>query len=168
MRDVNLLMTAIVRATPSACTQAILDEVEGRSQWWRPYLLLRHRPATPHDGPGCTVDVLANPRGRTDRLLGTTRWTLRLSALEPGKALRWDFVEGHYRGWMTWALEPMDPGTTRISVRGELRPTGWNRVRSAFWDEIYEVTGLLRHGFDGMERHLAASSPAPSPAQRSR
>lgn len=161
--DVNLMMTSRVRGTPMQFTQAILDELEGRSQWWKPYVLLRHRPATPHEEPGCVVDVIANPSGHTERLLGTTRWALRLDALEPGMRIDWEIVDGHYRGWMEWRLENARLGATRVSVRGYLSPHGWNRVRSMAWDEIFEVTRLLRRGFDGMSRYLGTLAPPEPP-----
>lgn len=161
--DVNLMMTSRVRGTPMQCTQAILDEIEGRSQWWKPYVLLRHRPATPHEEVGCIIDVIANPSGHTERLVGTTRWSLRLDALEPGARVDWSLVDGHYRGWMEWTFEGARLGATRVSVRGHLSPHGWNRVRAMAWDEIFEVTRLLRRGFDGMSRHLATLAP-PEPS----
>lgn len=161
--DVNLMMTARVRGTPLQCTQAILDELEGRSQWWKPYVLLRHRPATPHEEPGCVVDVVANPSGHTERLVGTTRWALRLDALEPGARVDWAIIDGHYRGWMEWTLESARLGATRVAVRGHVSPHGWNRVRAMAWDEIFEVTRLLRRGFDGMSRHLATLAPPELP-----
>ena len=161
--DVNLLMTARVRATPGECTRAILDEMEGRSRWWRPYLLLRHRPATPHEAPGCVVDVLANAAGHTERLIGTTRWGWRLDLLEPGRRLRWSLIDGDYRGWMEWKLEPADNGATHIAVSGWLTPRGWNRVRALAWDEVFEFTRLLRRGFDNMSRYIATLAPPESP-----
>lgn len=161
--DVNLLMTARVRATPEECTGAILDEMEGRSRWWRPYLLLRHRPATPHEAPGCVVDVLANAAGHTERLIGTTRWGWRLDVLEPGKRMRWSLIDGDYRGWMEWTLESANHGATLVAVSGWLTPRGWNRVRALAWDEIFEVTRLLRRGFDNMGRYIATLAPPESP-----
>jgi len=160
MGDVNLLMKAMVRATPAECTRAMMDEIEGRSHWWHPYLLLRHRPATPLDALGCVVDVLASARGRTDRRWGTTHWAMLLEDFDPGRSMRWKFLGGHYRGWMAWEFTLWEPGITEVSVCGVLRPAGWNRLRSAVCDEIFEVTNLLRRGFDGMEQHLVAS---PSP-----
>ena len=161
--EANLLMTARVRATPSQCTQAILDEMEGRSRWWRPYLLLRHRPATPHEVPGCVVDVLANASGHTERLVGTTRWGWRLDALEHGQRMRWSLVDGDYRGWMEWRFTEADNGATHIGVSGWLTPRGWNRVRALAYDEIFEVTRLLRRGFDAMSRYVDTLAPPESP-----
>lgn len=162
-REANLLMNARVRATPSECIRAILDEMEGRSTWWRPYVLMRHRPATPHEGPGCVVDVLANPSGHTERLMGTTRWGWRLDAMEPGERLRWSLIDGHYRGWMDWSFAKIDNGATRVSVSGWLTPRGWNRVRALAWDEVFEVTRLLRRGFDSIGRYVATLAPPESP-----
>ncbi len=161
MRDVNLTMSAMVRATPVECTRAVIDEIDGRSRWWHPYLVMHHRPATPHGGEGCVVDVVANASGHTERFLGTTRWAMLLTHLEAGRALRWEFLAGHYRGWMTWAFTVRKPDVTCVSVRGVLRPAGWNRLRSLAFDEVFEVTSLLRRGFDGMEQHLAASMVDP-------
>lgn len=161
--DANLLMTASVRATPLQCTRALLDEMEGRSRWWRPYLLLRHRPATPHEAPGCVVDVLANASGHTERLVGTTRWGWRLDTLDPGRTMRWSLVDGDYRGWMEWAFTAADNGTTHIHVSGWLTPRGWNRVRALAYDEIFEVTRLLRRGFDAMSRYVDTLAPPESP-----
>lgn len=162
-QEANLLMTARVKATPVECTRAILDEIEGRSRWWRPHLLLRHRPATPHEAPGCIVDVIANARGHTERLMGTTRWGWRLDELDPGVRLRWTLIDGDYRGWMEWHLDEVDHGTTHVSVRGWLIPMGWNRVRAMAWDEILEVTRILRRGFDSMSRYVATLAPPESP-----
>ena len=162
-QETNLLMTARVRATPEECTRAILDEMEGRSRWWRPYLLLRHRPATPHEAPGCVVDVLANSAGHTERLIGTTRWGWRLDVLEPGRRLRWSLIDGDYRGWMEWTLEAADNGATHIGVSGWLTPRGWNRMRALAYDEIFEVTRLLRRGFDAMSRYIDTLAPPESP-----
>ena len=161
--NVNLLMTARARGTPEECTRAIVDEMAGRSMWWRPYLLLRHRPATAHEAPGCVVDVLANAAGHTERLIGTTRWGWRLDVLEPGKRLRWSLIDGDYRGWMEWELEAADNGATHIAVSGWLTPRGWNRVRALAWDEVFEFTRLLRRGFDSMSRYIATLAPPESP-----
>lgn len=161
--DVNLLMTARVRATPLECTRAVLDEMEGRSAWWRPYLLLRHRPATPHEAAGCVVDVLANASGHTERLVGTTSWGWRLDALEPGRRMRWSLVDGDYRGWMEWTFSEADNGASHVGVRGWLTPRGWNRVRALAYDEIFEFTRLLRRGFDSMSRYIATLAPPESP-----
>ena len=162
-QETNLLMTARVRANPEECTRAILDEMEGRSRWWRPYLLLRHRPATPHEAPGCVVDVLASSAGHTERLIGTTRWGWRLDVLEPGRRLRWSLVDGDYRGWMEWTLDAADNGATHVGVSGWLTPRGWNRVRALAYDEIFEVTRLLRRGFDAMSRYIDTLAPPESP-----
>lgn len=155
MSEANFLVHENVEGNSAECMRAVMDEIAGRSRWWHPYLLLRHRPATPREGPGCAVDVIANPRGHTERLWGTTRWAMRLDAMDAqARRLHWTFIEGHYRGWMIWDLRDMASGSTRITVRGELHPAGWNRVRSLVWDEFDEVTRILRSGFVGMSAYI--------------
>lgn len=161
--DVNLLMSARIRGTPQQCTRAILDEVAGHSSWWRPYLRMSLRPGTTSVGPGCIVDVVAAPRGHPERTLGRTHWSMRLRSLDPGSRLTWSLIDGDYRGWMEWTFDEDRPGVTRVSVRGWLSPHGWNGLRALVWDEVYEVTRLLRRGFDGMSRHLGTIAPPESP-----
>ncbi|MFM1966230.1 MAG: hypothetical protein RL134_1955 [Actinomycetota bacterium] len=155
MSGVNLMAKGTVHAAPQRCTQAVMDEVEGRSSWWHPHLLLRHRPATPHDGVGLVVDAIGNPVGRPDRMRGTTRWAMRLDGYTPGREMRWTYIEGHYLGWAIWEFSDMGDGRTRISVVGEIHPAGWNHVRALFTDYVFEQMRIIQHGIAGLNRYLS-------------
>ena len=160
MTGVNLIASAIVHGTPMQCTRALLDEVEGRSSWWYPHLLLRHRPATPHDAVGCVVDAVGSAREHPERWRGTTRWSMRLDGYLPGGEMRWTYLEGHYRGWVIWTFSDAGRGRTRIGVAGEIHPAGWHRVRSLVVDDIFEQMRILEQGFAGLDIYLSTLATA--------
>lgn len=155
MADPYALMESVIRGTPEQCTDAMMAEVEGRSTWWQPHLVLRHRPGTPHDGPGCVVDAIATPRGHAGHRAASARWTMRLDGYVPGRLMRWTCIAGDYRGWIAEEFSPEGPFSTRIRVRGEIRPRGWTRLRLLVHDEVSARIRVLQAGFNGLEHYIA-------------
>lgn len=156
MSTFKVVSQRTVAGTPGQCWQAILDEVEGRSRWWQPYVVQNIHPGQGADRLGSEIDIAANADGHPERVWGTATWVSRLTEMVPERRLTWEYVEGSFRGSITWTLAPVGDDHTHITVQWYADPTGANRVFASFYDEPADHARIMEYGFDGLESYIAS------------
>jgi hypothetical protein len=159
MTKYDSVTEAVIEASPSECWDALMEEAEGRSTWWRPYVTLRRRGDIPADQVGSVLEVAAN--AHPEHRIGTARWAERTVVLEPGHKKVMENFEGAFRGTTTWTFEPVDSGRTRVTVRFAADPAGVMKLLS----RLVDVNAVNRKVFDecfrGMQQHLIAKKGHP-------
>ena len=152
MTTYDVLNEATIAATPAEITDALTAEAAGRSQWWRPLLVLRQRGDEPLTEIGAVVDITVSGEGQR---WGSVRFSARVTASDPGRRLVLTYFAGDFRGREEWLLAPVDAGHTRIATRWMTDPQGAVRLLARFVDVPGSYSKVMQEGFRAIERFSA-------------
>ena len=158
MTTYDVLNEATIAATPAEITDALTAEAAGRSQWWRPLLVLRQRGDEPLTEIGAVVDITVSGEGQR---WGSVRFSARVTASDPGRRLVLTYFAGDFRGREEWLLDPVDAGHTRIATRWMTDPQGALRLLARFVDVPGTYSKVLREGFRAIEGYAAQRRTRP-------
>ena len=158
MTTYDVLNEATIAATPAEITDALTAEAAGRSQWWRPLLVLRQRGDEPLTEIGAVVDITVSGEGQR---WGSVRFSARVTASDPGRRLVLTYFAGDFRGREEWLLDPVDAGHTRIATRWMTDPQGALRLLARFVDVPGTYSKVMREGFRAIERYAAERRTEP-------
>ena len=154
MSTYKVVSQRIVAGTPAQCWQAVLDEVEGRSRWWQPFVMQHIHVGSRADQLGSEIEGSASVEGHPDRLWGTVTWVSRLTEMVPERRLTWEYVEGSFSGSITWTFAPVGDDHTHITVQWYADPIGANRMLANFYDEPSDQARIMERGFDGLSKYI--------------
>lgn len=138
---------AIIDADPSSVFKALIDEVNGRTSWWKPSLEAKPRGGKPFGQVGSVIDI-------TVHRPSTPKITARLTEVIEGKFMVWEDFEGDFLGKEEWTFEPIASGRTRVVSRWDVVPDrSLYRILGSF---ILGRThsGVMRAGFEGLKRYV--------------
>lgn len=116
MSKMDVVDEAIIDAQPGVVCQAVLEELAGKSRWWKQYLESKPREGSPLGQEGMVCDVTVHgPLGIK------SRFTQKIAKLQDGKSLDIDYIGGDFLGTAAFTFEPLD-GKTRIRYRWMVQP----------------------------------------------
>ncbi|MET9324297.1 SRPBCC family protein [Streptomyces sp. NPDC003038] len=156
MRTYDLIDEAVIDAPADAVWDALLAELRGAGKWWVPsntFAALRGAP----DAVGGEVAVTVHTKGAGNGGL-KLRFTSRTVAVERGRRLEVEYVEGVFRGGSTFLLEPLADGRTRLSMHFVGSAHGWLRLLAKVADLGAEHSKGTLAAFGSLERQLSAGA----------
>lgn len=108
MSNVDFVEEAIVDAAPDVVMKAILNEIAGRTHWWKEMeQKVRGAPLAPNESlMDQTVDAVLHG-------MLTTRFTYKVVKMVEGRSIITDTLSGPYVGQGIWEFEPVEGGKTR-------------------------------------------------------
>jgi uncharacterized protein YndB with AHSA1/START domain len=161
MTGYDIVDEEVIDAPPEIVWDELLAELHGARRWWVPHNTFEPG-AVPPEVLGGEVQVTVHTRGAHRRGL-KLRCTARTRAVEPGRRLVADYVQGVFRGTGTFILEPVDGGRrTRLAMQFRALPHGWLRVLAKVVDIGAEHSTATRHAFTALATHLAAAPATPT------
>ncbi|MER5891372.1 SRPBCC family protein [Streptomyces sp. NPDC001941] len=154
MAGYDLIDEAVVDAPPNVVWDALLKEFNGGAQWWVPANTFATT-AGSADTVGGEVAVTVHTKG-VDKGGLKLRFTARTTAVEPGRKLSIEYVDGVFRGPSDFVLDPVEGGAkTRIGMHFKGRPHGWLKVLAKVADigaEHSRATSAAFVALDGVLR----------------
>ncbi|WP_405783699.1 SRPBCC family protein [Streptomyces sp. NBC_00859] len=156
MTGYDLIDEAVVDAPPQAVWEALIAEFRGAARWWVPantFAVVRGAP----DEVGGEVAVTVHTKG-VDKGGPKIRFTSRTRAVEPGRLLSVDYVEGVFRGTSDFVVEPLQGGRTRVGMHFVGRPHGWLKLLAKVADIGAEHSTGTSEAFVRLGRILAEES----------
>ncbi|MBW5481309.1 SRPBCC family protein [Streptomyces bambusae] len=149
---------AVIDAPAAAVWDALVAEFRGAKQWWVPHNTFTTVSGSP-DAVGGEVGVTVHTKGVDNGGL-KLRFTARTTAVEPGRRLDIEYVDGVFRGPSTFTLEPLGDGRTRLAMHFSARPHGWLKLLSKVADLGAEHSRGTLAAFESLDRRLSAGERA--------
>ncbi|MEU3064048.1 SRPBCC family protein [Streptomyces subrutilus] len=153
MTTYDLIDEAVIDAPADAVWDALVAEFRGAKKWWVPHNTFTAVSGAP-DAVGGKVGVTVHTKGEGNGGL-KLRFTSRTVAVEPGRRLDIEYVEGVFRGPSTFLLEPLEGGRTRISMHFTGSPHGWLKVLAKVADLGVEHSKATLAAFESLDRQLS-------------
>ncbi|WP_406134639.1 SRPBCC family protein [Streptomyces sp. NBC_01089] len=157
MTGYDLIDEAVVDAPPQAVWEALIAEFRGAARWWVPANTFAVVSGSP-DEVGGEVAVTVHTKG-VDKGGPKLRFTSRTRAVEPGRLLSVDYVDGVFRGTSDFVVEPLDGGRTKVGMHFVGRPHGWLKLLARVADIGAEHSAGTSEAFVRLGRVLAEDSP---------
>lgn len=155
MTGYDLIDEAVLDAPPDVVWDALIAEFRGGAQWWVPANTFAATSGSP-DEVGGEVKVTVHTKG-VDKGGPKLRFTSRTTAVETGRRLSVEYVEGVFRGPSDFLLEPLDGGRrTRLGMHFRGRPHGWLKVLAKVADIGAEHSKATSAAFTALNGVLAA------------
>ncbi|MFE2288785.1 SRPBCC family protein [Streptomyces sp. NPDC059443] len=154
MTTYDLIDEAVIDAPADAVWDALVAEFRGGEKWWVPSNTFTTVSGAP-DAVGGKVGVTVHTKGAGNGGL-KLRFTSRTVAVEPGRRLDIEYVDGVFRGPSTFLLEPLPDGRTRISMHFVGRPHGWLKLLAKVADLGAEHSKGTLAAFESLDRQLSA------------
>ena len=137
----------IIDADPLTVFHALVNEVRGRTRWWRPHFESRPRDPELFGQVGSIVDVQI-------RWFFRPRFSARVREVEAGRFFRVDFFRGAFVGSGDWSFEPAEHGT-HVQFRWAVRSNQWRYSLAAPFFDLGEIhSKVVRAGFKGLAEHV--------------
>ncbi|WP_326700295.1 SRPBCC family protein [Streptomyces sp. NBC_01754] len=163
MKTYDLVDEALLSAGADPVWEALVGELSGAARWWVPDNTFEPADGAP-DRVGALTRITVHTKG-VDKGGKKLRFTARTTAVEPGRRLGLEYVEGAFRGTAEFTLVPLDGGGTRLAMRFRARPHGGLAVLANVVDIGAQHTRATRAAFARLGRLLPAEpSPAASAA----
>ncbi len=149
MRDIDVEDEGIIHGEAATVIRAVIDELSGKTHWWRPDWEAKKRGKTPIDQVGGMFDIQVH-RGMA------TQFTARVCEVTD-RRLRVEYVDGAYVGEGIWYFESVG-NETRVGFHWHVQPHGWLR-----WFVLTErqckMIGDVHHqvmqaGFERLDRFV--------------
>ncbi|MFA5386030.1 MAG: SRPBCC family protein, partial [Eubacteriales bacterium] len=109
---------AIINASPDVVYKAMVDEYNGKTSWWNPYLSSKLREED-YSGKGGTLCDVTVPG------IMTVKFTTKTVEVKENEMIRMHYIDGAFRGEGLWKLEALN-GKTKISFRWRVCPVWWS------------------------------------------
>ncbi|MFE9538460.1 SRPBCC family protein [Streptomyces sp. NPDC006691] len=154
MTTYDLIDEATIDAPADTVWSALVAEFRGARKWWVPANTFTTLSGAP-DAVGGRVGVTVHTKG-VDKGGPKLRFTARTIAVEPGRRLKVEYVEGVFRGTSTFSLDPIADGRTRISMHFDGRPHGWLKLLAKVADLGAEHSKGTLAAFVSLDRQLSA------------
>jgi hypothetical protein len=128
----DIIDEAYIDSSPDLVWNALIAELGGAASFWLPFNSFSS--SGPAEELGTKVSWTVHPKGR-DKGGPKLRFTSRTVAVDPGRRLTAEYVEGVFRGTADFRVEPVNGGlATRISLHFTAKPQGLAKVISKVAD----------------------------------
>ncbi|SDS32016.1 SRPBCC family protein [Actinoplanes derwentensis] len=157
MPGYDIINEAVIDAAPEQVWAALIAELHGARAFWVPANTFQAG-AVPPERAGGETHVTVHPKG-VDKGGPKLRFTSRTVAVEPGRRLAGEYVDGAFRGTSEFLLEQLPDGGTLITMRFAARPAGWVRHLAKLADIGAEHTKATAAAFAALGT-LVGSTPS--------
>ncbi|MFE0642332.1 SRPBCC family protein [Streptomyces sp. NPDC058877] len=158
MTTYDLIDEAVIAAPPATVWDALIAEFRGAKKWWVPANTFATRTGSP-DAVGGEVEVTVHTKG-VDKGGLKLRFTARTTAVEPGRRLDIEYVDGSFRGPASFTLQPLPDGRTRLAMHFAARPHGPLTLLAKVADLGAEHSRAALAAFAALDRQLSTEVPA--------
>ena len=128
---------AIINASPRVVYKAVLDEYDGKTSWWNPYLYSKLREGSSSGKVGSLYDITVPD-------IMTIKFTTKKVEVKDNEMIRLHYIDGAFRGEGLWKFRGLN-GKTKVSFRWRTFLRGGH---CGFLDLFY----LLKKPFKSNER----------------
>ena len=150
MPNIDVIDEVIINSTPSEVCKAILNEAEGKTNWWMPHWESKLRGNIPINEVGAIFDMTVHRTGKP-RLSG------KVTEIVEGRLIKTE-LSGDFEGTGEWTFEPMK-GKTRLQYRWTVKPKKpLFRLISPFMDLGKSHSEVMQRGFEALEIFLTKKS----------
>jgi hypothetical protein len=158
MARIDVVDEAVVDADQSRVFKALIDEANGRTNWWIPYWQAKPRDEKGFGEKGSAIDIMTHRGGTQKSDARGAKFSARITEVIEGRLLKVDFFEGDFLGNGEWNFEPMN-GRTKVRYRWNVVPHRWAyRFLAPFFKERMGKmhSDIMQEGFKGLNRYLTA------------
>ena len=152
MRAADVTDEMLIDASPDVVYRAVVDEHDGKTDWWVPHYTMTLRRGASYAEVGTLLDNTVRVHGRFP-----IRFVTRTVEVEPDRAIRVEYIGGAFRGEALWGFEGID-GKTRLSLRWRTTPAGVLRALARFLPIEKSHSDTMKAGFEGLRGFLAGRS----------
>lgn len=152
MAKYDITDEAIINADPDVVFSALLAELEGKTSWWMPKQSSKLRTGDAADQIGALIDVTVHGKP-------STKFTEKTSDVKKNELLRYQYVEGPFRGEGLWKFKAIE-GKTKLSYRWRADLAGGLllRIMAPFVNVPKAHSDVIKAGFEGIKEHLKKQS----------
>lgn len=140
---------AIIDAEPDEVFNALIDEGDGRTNWWAPHHTMRLIAGKSCTEVGAVVDNTVMVRGRFP-----IKFTTRTVSVVPNDEIRIEYTGGAFRGAAQWKLESTTGGT-RLRLRWCTTPAGRLGALAPFLPIEKSHSDTMAVGFQNLGEYVA-------------
>ena len=153
---------ALIDASPDVVYRAVVDEHDGKTNWWTPYHSMELREGDSYGEVGALLDNTVRVRGRFP-----IRFTTRTVEVEQNERIRVEYVGGAFRGEALWKFEGVN-GKTRLRLRWRTSPSGVLRALAPFLPVEKSHSDTMKVGFENLSAFLDRTRSGPGEVALSR
>ena len=139
---------AIINASPDVIYNAVIDEMDGKTSWWKPHRSMKLREGDSYGKVGALLDSTIPIHGRL-----ATRFTTETVEVKNNEMIRVHYVGGAFRGEGLWKCESLE-GNTKLSYRWRTSPSGFLRVLAPFLPVKKSHSHVTEVGFNNLGKYL--------------
>jgi len=140
---------AIIDASPEVVYNAVIDEMDGKTDWWMPYHETKLREGDSYGTVGALHDATVLIRGKL-----SIKFTAKTVEVVPNEMIRIDYVEGSLLGEGIWRFEGLD-GKTKLSFQWRVSPSGFlRRMFAPFLPYKHSHSKVTKIGFGKLNEFL--------------
>lgn len=150
----DVIDEALLDASPGVVFRAIVDEHDGKTDWWAPHYTMAIRSGDTYAEVGMLLDNTVRVRGRFP-----IRFVTRTVEVRANEAIRVEYVDGSFRGEALWTFEETD-GNTRLTNRWQVAPAGMLRYLAPLLPIEHSHSDTMRVGFENLAAFLASADAA--------
>ncbi len=145
--DFDVNDEAFIDADPLTVFHALVNEVRGDTQWWRPHFEAKPRDPELFGQVGSVVDVQI-------RWILRPRFSAKVREVEAGRLFRVEFFQGAFIGSGNWSFEPAEQGT-HVQFRWAVRSNLWRYSLAAPFVDLGAIhSKVVRAGFEGLQEYV--------------
>jgi hypothetical protein len=151
---------AVLDATPEQILQALVDESQGRSNWWQPGVRMRQVGDVPITEVGGVIEFVVLARARRGGVREVRRFTARVVGTDGGRELTLRVFDGDFRGVENWTFDRVGEDHTRIGLHWSMKPHGRVRLIARFVDVRVAHSKVVQEAFGAVEAYVRGQQPA--------
>lgn len=115
---------AIINASPAVVYQALIDEMDGKTDWWHPYHITTLRDGDSFGQVGAIHDTAIRVHGSL-----AIHFAAKTAEVKANEMIRLEYIEGSLLGECIWRFEEVD-GKTKLSYQ-------WMVSTAGFWRSLF-------------------------------
>ncbi|MFC1973834.1 SRPBCC family protein [Chloroflexota bacterium] len=144
---------AIINASPDVVYNAVIDEMDGKTNWWMPYHSTKLCAGDSYGKVGVIHDSTVRIHGKLP-----IKFTTKTVEVKNNEMIRVDYVDGALRGQGLWEFESLE-GKTKLSYRWQTSPSGLlRRILAPILPYKKSHSDVMKAGFNNLNRFLARKS----------
>jgi ribosome-associated toxin RatA of RatAB toxin-antitoxin module len=138
---------AIIDASPDAVYKAVIDELDGKTSWWKPHFSSKLREGDSSSKAGALYDMA---------VLGTpVKFTAKTIEVKENEMIRYEYVEGAFRGECVWKFEHSED-KTKVNTLWRTDPSGFLvRIMELVMSPEKAHSDVMQGGFENLRTFLS-------------
>lgn len=139
---------AIINASPEVVYNAVIDEHDGKTDWWVPRLSAKLREGDSYGKVGTLLDNTITVHGNIP-----IKFITKTVEVKNNEMIRVNYVGGSFRGEGLWKFESLE-GKTKLSYRWRTSPAGLLRILAPFLPVAKSHSDITKAGFNNLSKFL--------------